>query len=52
VIARLHEFSIATGSVVLLPGSARRRSGSPRGGSIFTTSAPARAIIIVQYGPW
>src|SRR5438270_11303009 len=40
VIARLLEFNIAIGKVVLLPGSARRRSGSPCG-SILITSAPA-----------
>jgi hypothetical protein len=38
-IARLLEFSIAIGKVVLLPGGARRGSGSPCGGSILITSA-------------
>ena len=44
VIARLFELSIAIGKVVLLPGGARRRKGSPCGGSILMTSAPAFAI--------
>ena len=44
VIARLFELSIAIGNVVLLPGGARRRNGSPCGGSILMTSAPACAI--------
>jgi hypothetical protein len=39
------------GKVVLLPGGARRRSGSPCGGSILITSAPALAISRVAYGP-
>jgi len=52
VIARLLEFSIAIGKVVLLPGGARRRNGSPCGGSILITSAPALAISRVAYGPW
>ena len=51
VIARLFEFSIAIGKVVLLPGGARRRKGSPCGGSILMTSAPAFAINSVAYGP-
>jgi hypothetical protein len=51
VIARLLEFSIAIGKVVLLPGDARRRNGSPCGGSILITSAPALAISRVAYGP-
>jgi len=44
VIARLFELSIAIGKVVLLPVGARRRKGSPCGGSILITSAPAFAI--------
>ena len=40
VTARLFWFSIANGRVALLPGRARRRSGSPRGGSTLITSAP------------
>ena len=44
VIACLFWFSIANGKVALLPGSARRRPGSPRGGSILITKAPALAI--------
>ena len=51
VIARLFEFRIAIGKVVLLPDGARRRSGSPCGGSILMTSAPAFAISNVAYGP-
>ena len=51
VIARLFEFSIAIGKVVLLPAGARRRNGSPCGGSILITSAPALAINRVAYGP-
>jgi hypothetical protein len=39
VIARLLEFSIAIGNVVLLPGGARRRSGLPWGGSILINLA-------------
>ena len=50
VIARLFELSIAIGKVVLLPGGARRRKGSPCGGSILMTSAPAFAINRVAYG--
>ena len=41
-------FSIAIGSVVSPPvASTRRLSGSPRGGSILITVAPAFAISIV-----
>src|SRR5262249_10278583 len=52
VIARLFEFSIAIGKVVLLHGGARRRRGWACGGSILMTSAPAVAISRVAYGPW
>ena len=44
VIARLFELIIAIGKVVLLRVGARRRKGSPCGGSILITSAPAFAI--------
>jgi hypothetical protein len=43
VTARLFWLSIAKGRVALLPGAARRRSGSPCGGSILMTLAPALA---------
>jgi hypothetical protein len=45
-------FSIANGRVALLPGSARRRNGSPCSGSILMTSAPPFASRKVAYGPW
>ena len=49
--ARLFWFSIANGRVALVPGRARRRSGSPGGGSTLITSAPAFANSSVAYGP-
>ena len=44
VMARLLAFSIANDMVVLAPGGVRWRNGSPRGGSILITLAPALAI--------
>ena len=42
-MARLLEFSIASGSEALPPTASRALSGSPRGGSILMTSAPPLA---------
>jgi hypothetical protein len=44
VMARLLEFSIASGSEAPPPTASRARSGSPCGGSTLITSAPAWAI--------
>src|SRR4051812_34021072 len=52
VTARLFWFSIANGNVALVPGRARRRNGSPDGGSTLITSAPPDASSNVAYGPW
>ncbi len=51
VTARLFWFSIAKGRVACFSGSARRRKGSPPGGSILITSAPPLAKRKVAYGP-